>query len=56
MMTESNDSARWYANEGLKLLPDIKHRVRSSLFQILGMIAEKSKDYETAIDFLKKRF
>lgn len=54
MMTESNDSARWYANEGLKLLPDIKHRVRSSLFQILGMIAEKSKDYETAIDFLKK--
>ena len=32
----------------------IVYAYRNSLFQILGMIAEKSKDYETAIDFLKK--
>ncbi len=54
MMKASNDTARWYVDEGLKLLPDTTHRVRSSLFQILGIMAEKEKDYEAAIGFFWK--
>lgn len=54
MMKASNDTARWYVDEGLKLLPDTTHRVRSSLFQILGIMAEKEKDYEAAVGFFWK--
>lgn len=54
MMKASNDTARRYVDEGLKLLPDTTHRVRSSLFQILGIMAEKEKDYEAAIGFFWK--
>ena len=54
MMKASNDTARWYVDEGLKLLPDTTHRVRSSLFQILGIMAEKEKDYKAAIGFFWK--
>ena len=54
MMKASNDTARRYVDEGLKLLPDTTHRVRSSLFQILGIMAEKEKDYEAAIGFFRK--
>lgn len=54
MMKANNDSARWYVDEGLKLLPDTTHRVCSSFFQILGFMAEKEKDYEAAIGFFWK--
>ena len=54
MMKASNDTARRYVDEGLKLLPDTTHRVRSSLFQILGIMAEKEKDYEATIGFFWK--
>lgn len=54
MMKASNDTARRYVDEGLKLWPDTTHRVRSSLFQILGIMAEKEKDYEAAIGFFWK--
>ena len=54
MMKDSNDTARWDVDEGLKLLPDTTHRVRSSLFQILGIMAEKEKDYEAAVGFFWK--
>lgn len=54
MMTANNDSARQCIDKGLKLLADTTHRVRSSFFQLLGIMAEKSKDYEAAIGFFRE--
>lgn len=54
MMKANNDSARWCIDEGLKLLTDTTHRVRSSFFQLLGIIAEGDKDYEAAIGFFRQ--
>lgn len=43
MMKASNDTARRYVDEGLKLLPDTTHRVRSSLFRYLESWLKKRK-------------
>lgn len=48
------DSAKWWVGEGLKLLQDTTHRVRPSFFQILGILAQKEKDYPSAIDYFHK--
>lgn len=46
-----NDSARWYVNKGLSLLPDTTTQVKSSLLHVLGLIAKSEKRYSQAIDF-----
>ena len=48
---QNNDSADWYANRGLFLLSDTTNQVRSSLFQLLGLIAKDNKQYTEAIDY-----
>lgn len=48
---QDNDSARWYANRGLSLLTDTTIQVKSSLLQILGLIAKNEKKYSQAIDY-----
>lgn len=48
---QNNDSARWYVNKGLSLLPDTTTQVKSSLLHVLGLIAKSEKRYLQAIDF-----
>lgn len=48
---QNNDSARWYANKGLSLLPDTIIQVKSSLLQVLGLIAKSEEQYSQAIDY-----
>lgn len=48
---QNNDSARWYANKGLSLLPDTIIQVKSSLLQVLGLIAKSEEQYSHAIDY-----
>ncbi|RGX81194.1 hypothetical protein DXA68_00735 [Bacteroides stercorirosoris] len=48
---QNNDSARWYANKGLSLLPDTVIQVKSSLLQVLGLIAKSEEQYSQAIDY-----
>lgn len=48
---QNNDSARWYANKGLSLLPDTIIQVKSSLLQVLGLIAKSEEQYSRAIDY-----
>jgi len=48
---QNSDSARWYANRGLSLLADTTTQVKSSLLQILGLIAKNEKQYSQAIDY-----
>lgn len=47
----NNDSARWYVNKGLSLLPDTTTQVKSSLLHVLGLIAKSERRYSQAIDF-----
>lgn len=54
MSVERSDSARWWVNEGFRLLQDTTHRVRSSFFQTLGILARKDKDYASAISYFNK--
>lgn len=48
---QNSDSARWYANRGLSLLTDTTNQVKSSLLQLLGLIAKEEKQYSQAIDY-----
>ena len=45
------DSAHWYANKGLSLLVDTTDHVKSSLLQLLGLIAKDNKQYTEAINY-----
>lgn len=56
MMKASNDTARWYVDEGLKLLPDTTHRVRSSLFRYLESWLRKRKITKRLLAFSGKLF
>lgn len=47
---QNNDSARWYANEGLAL-SDATNKARSSFLQILGLVANENKLYVQAMDY-----
>ena len=49
---QHNDSARWYVNKGLALLPDTTNQIRVSLLQLLGLIAKEEKQYSQAIDHI----
>lgn len=48
---QNTDSAYWYANRGLSLLTDTTNQVKSSLLQLLGLIAKEEKQYSQAIDY-----
>lgn len=48
---QNNDSARWYVNKGLSLLPDTTTQVKSSLLHVLGLIAKSERRYSQAIGF-----
>jgi tetratricopeptide (TPR) repeat protein len=49
--SQDYDSAYWYANRGLLLLSDTTNQVRSSLFQLLGLIVKDEGKYSQAIDY-----
>lgn len=49
---QNNDSARWYINKGLAILPDNKHQVKASFLQLLSLIAKVDKQYAQAIDYI----
>ena len=40
---QNNDSARWYANKGLSVLPDTVIQVKSSRLQVLWLIAKREE-------------
>ena len=47
-----NDSARWYADSGIKLLKgDITNKALPSLLQILGIVERDENNYSDAITF-----
>lgn len=51
LLQQKYDSADWYANKGLSILPDTTNRVKASLLQLLGLIAKEGNRYEQAIHY-----